>query len=199
MSISIIGAGGHARVVIGLCKAVNIEVKGLFDDTPALVGGEVMGVPIVGTTDQARGPAVIAIGDNRIRKALSGLPCDWQVLIHPAAWVDPSVELGPGTVVFAGAVIQPEAILGAHCIVNTSASVDHECRLDNYSQVAPGAHLGGRIHAGEGAFIGIGASAIQGVQIGDWATVGAGATVICDVEPGTVVVGVPAKPRVRVP
>ncbi|HMS54844.1 MAG TPA: acetyltransferase [Fimbriimonadaceae bacterium] len=196
MSLAVIGAGGHARVVIGLCRALGLDVRGLYDDFET---NSVMGVPILGTTSSASGPAVLAIGDNRVRQRLSTLPCQWLTLVHPAAWVDPTVRLGAGSVVFAGAVIQPEAVLGSHCIVNTSASVDHECRLADFAQVAPGAHLGGRVIVGEGAFLGIGASVIQGIEIGAWATVGAGAAVVKHVEPGVQVVGVPAKPRVRVP
>jgi hypothetical protein len=40
---------------------------------------------------------------------------------------------------------------------------------------------------------GVGAAVIEGVRIGAHALVGAGATVIRDVEPATVVVGVPAR------
>jgi tetrahydrodipicolinate N-acetyltransferase len=39
---------------------------------------------------------------------------------------------------------------------------------------------------------------IQGVEIGDGAVVGAGAVVVADVQPGTVVVGVPARVLRRV-
>ena len=42
--------------------------------------------------------------------------------------------------------------------------------------------------------IGVGASIKPGVRLGEGAVVGVGAAVVKDVEPGTTVVGVPAKP-----
>ena len=45
-----------------------------------------------------------------------------------------------------------------------------------------------------GAFVGIGATIIQGIRVGYEAIVGAGAVVIEDVAPMSTVVGVPARP-----
>ena len=42
--------------------------------------------------------------------------------------------------------------------------------------------------------IGVGASIKPGVRLGKGCTVGVGAAVVKDVAPGTIVVGVPAKP-----
>ena len=47
---------------------------------------------------------------------------------------------------------------------------------------------------GDGAMVGLGARVLPGVTIGAGATVGAGAVVIRDVEAGSTVVGVPARP-----
>jgi UDP-perosamine 4-acetyltransferase len=56
------------------------------------------------------------------------------------------------------------------------------------------------VRVGAGAHIGAGATVRQGIAIGEQAIVGAGAVVVKDVPPNTVVVGVPARPisvRVR--
>jgi serine acetyltransferase len=45
----------------------------------------------------------------------------------------------------------------------------------------------------QAAFVGIGATIIQGITIGESAVVGAGAVVLEDVSPYTTVVGVPAR------
>jgi acetyltransferase-like isoleucine patch superfamily enzyme len=47
--------------------------------------------------------------------------------------------------------------------------------------------------AEEGAFVGLGASVRQGISLGEWSVVGAGATVVSNVEPKSVVGGTPAK------
>jgi acetyltransferase-like isoleucine patch superfamily enzyme len=46
----------------------------------------------------------------------------------------------------------------------------------------------------DGAAIGAGASLLSGIRIGEGATVGAGSVVTRDVEPGSTVMGVPARP-----
>lgn len=52
-----------------------------------------------------------------------------------------------------------------------------------------------RTRIGAGASIGSNATVLGGVSVGDGALVGAGAVVTGDVAPGTVVIGVPARPR----
>ena len=199
--VYVVGAGGHARVVVGLLEAAGRSVAGLFDDDPARAGTEVLGVPVLGPALAFAGEgaeAVLAIGGNAARRAVADRLAGrfrWATVVHPVAWVHRSVRLGEGTVVFAGAVVQPEARLGAHVVVNTAASVDHECVVGDLAQIAPGARLAGNVHVDEGAFVGIGASVVQGRRIGAWSTVGAGAVVVRDVPPGVTVVGVPARAR----
>lgn len=51
---------------------------------------------------------------------------------------------------------------------------------------------------GNYCYIGAGACVLGEITVGDDAMIGANAVVLCDVEPGTVVVGVPAKPVKKV-
>ncbi len=200
MAIYVLGAGGHAKVVISSILAAGQEVIGLFDDDPQKAGAHVLNVPVLGPIAKARdlpsASGVIAIGDNRLRVKLSQEFSEWEwiVVVHPRAYVASSAVLGPGTVVLAGAVIQPGARLGAHVIVNTGATVDHDCYVGNFAHIAPGVNLGGCVWVGDGVLVGIGAAVIPGVRIGAWSVVGAGAAVIRDVAPGSTVVGVPARP-----
>ena len=92
-------------------------------------------MPVVGPLADlsARGyrKAIIAIGDNTLREKLAGSikNVEWVSVVHPHAYLHPSVQLGEGTVVFAGAVVQPDASIGAHVIVNTGATIDHDCLI----------------------------------------------------------------------
>lgn len=195
--VALIGAGGHAKVVLATAQAAGFEVTGLYDDDEARWGTEVLGVPVVGPASRlpAGAPAVLAIGANAARKRLATeLPLSWRTVVHPRATVHDSVRLGEGTVVFAGAVIQPDTTLGAHAIVNTGATVDHDGRLGDFVHLAPGVHLAGGVTVGEGAFLGVNAGVIPGRTIGDWTTVGAGGIVVRDLPPGVTAIGVPARP-----
>jgi sugar O-acyltransferase (sialic acid O-acetyltransferase NeuD family) len=201
-AVHVVGAGGHAKVVIATLVDAGFQVAAVWDDDASRWGSELLDVPIVGGLAALGAappaPTVLAIGDNRTRARLAAeLARPWHTVVHPRAYVHPSVRLGPGTVVFAGAVIQPDAVLGAHVIVNTAASIDHDGHLGDLVHLGPGVHLCGNVHVGDGALLGVGAAARPGARIGAWATVGAGAVVVSPVPPGATVLGVPA--RVRAP
>ena len=56
-----------------------------------------------------------------------------------------------------------------------------------------GVRLAGHVTVDSGAFIGIGSTVVQNIRIGFEAVVGAEAVVVRDVDPITMVVGVPAR------
>ena len=197
--VIVIGAGGHARVVIATLQEVGHSVVGVYDDDRRLWGSEIGGVPVIGAIKTASGlkdvAAVVAIGDcARRRQLATTLNLDWLTAVHPRACVHESVETGAGTVVFAGAVIQPNSCIGSHVIVNTGATVDHDCRIGDYSQLGPGVHLAGLVHVGDESSLGTGSSVIPEVRIGSRSTLGAGSVAIRDVADGVVSAGCPARP-----
>ncbi|MFP3938669.1 MAG: acetyltransferase [Thermoanaerobaculia bacterium] len=200
--VAVLGAGGHAKVVIATLVAAGHKVGAAYDDDPGRQGGELLGVPVRGALRDARPDEadgfVLAVGSNRDRRRLAAeLDLPWISAVHPAATVHRSVRLGVGSVVFAGAVLQPDTEIGRHVIINTGASVDHDCRVADFVHVAPGARLGGGVKVAEGAVVGIGSALLPGVRVGAQATVGAGAAVVADVPERTTSVGVPARLRSR--
>lgn len=197
--VAVLGAGGHAKVVVSTLLAAGIPVVVVLDDDRARWGTSLLGIPIAGPLASLGGRglrrALIGIGSNDARRRLvRELDADWVVAVHPAAWVHPSVRLGAGTVVFAGAVIQPDTVIGVHAIVNTGATVDHDCAVGSFAHLAPGSHLSGGVTIGEGVLMGIGSSAIPGVTVGEWSVVGAGAAVVDNLPARVTAVGVPARP-----
>jgi sugar O-acyltransferase (sialic acid O-acetyltransferase NeuD family) len=192
-AISIVGAGGHAKVVAATIRAAGHEVAAVYDDNVSLWGSLLLGTEIRGPVSRVSGRAVIAIGDNRARQAIaSELGASWVSVCHPSATVHESAEIGAGTVIFAGAVVQPDTVIGAHGIINTAASVDHDCRLRDFVHIAPGVRLCGGVSVKEGALVGVGASVCPSVSIGSWAVIGAGAVCVSDVPDAVTVTGVPA-------
>jgi sugar O-acyltransferase (sialic acid O-acetyltransferase NeuD family) len=198
--ITVVGGGGHAKVVLALCKAAGITVDRVVDDDLAKDGSTLLGVPVCAPIRDhlPRGArAVIAIGNNaareRVARDLDDLVGQWVTLIHPRAYVDPSVKVGVGSVVFAGAVVQVDSVIGAHVIINTGATVDHDAVIGDVAHLAPGVHLAGSVTIGEGAFLGVGVAVIPGRTIGPRSVVGAGAAVVADIDADVVAVGVPAR------
>lgn len=196
----LLGAGGHAKVILATALAAGWSCRGLYDDDPAKAGTTVLGVPVLGPLPEAAALAqdevLIGFGSNAFRKAvaLRYPQVRWATVVHPSAQVHPSVQLGEGSVVFAGAVIQPDTVLGRHCIVNTGATVDHDCVFGDFVHVAPGVHLAGSVRLEAGVFLGVGAVAVPGVRVGADTVVGAGAVVVRDLPGGITAAGVPAKP-----
>lgn len=200
----IVGAGGHARVVIEAARAAGFDPVAAVD---ARVRGDVLGVPVRGTDDDVASlwasgefdAVAVAIGDNRVRHchatALRRMGCPTPAIVHPRALVSPTAEIGEGTTVMVNAVVNASAKIGRDCLVNTAAVVEHDCLLDHAVHVAPGSVMGGGCSIGSLTLFGIGAVARQGVRIGSGVTIGAGTVVVSDIPDGWVAVGTPARRR----
>lgn len=204
----IIGAGGHGREVLDVARHTRSPSHSflgfLADDEPgssrlAQVGATWLG-PIA-ELEVIEADYVIAIGDPGIRAAIHALASGWgrsaASLWHATAHRADDVRWEPGTVVLANASVTSNVRLGRHVHINLNATVAHDCALGDYVTVNPGANINGGVIIGESATVGSGAVIRQGITIGAGAIVGAGAAVVRDVEPGTTVVGVPARPLER--
>lgn len=200
----VIGAGGHAKVVIDVARAAGFTPVAALD--PGSIGSTCNGVEVVGSDDKsaellAAGltQCAVAIGDNRLRlrigERLRDMGFALPALVHPSAITSPSATIGAGTVVMPLAVINAAAAVGELVIVNSAAVVEHDCHLGNGSHVAPGTRLGGCVSIGRGAMVGIGSALRPGSSIGDFSVVGAGSTVIGDLPAECVAVGTPARVR----
>jgi UDP-perosamine 4-acetyltransferase len=206
--VVVIGAGGHARVLISLLKLLNRPIVGLLDSDEAKValpwtidGIEVTG-EIESVTDHRPDEVELVHAIGSIRKPqgrrwmyrlMKDKGYTFATLIHPSATVAVEAELGEGVQLLACAVIQPGVSLEENVLVNTRASVDHDTIVGAHTHLAPGATVCGGCEIGPCTHVGAGATVTSDLEIGEEATIGAGATVIRDVPSGSVVVGTPAR------
>lgn len=193
----LLGASGHAKVILDTLSSLQVEVGGVYDDDQSKVsfkGHSILGP--ISSFSNSESQCIISIGDNEIRRriARSGADLTYGKVIHPEARISKNVSIDIGTVVMSGVVINTDTEIGAHCIINTSCSIDHDCLIASFAHISPNATLAGNVSVGEGAHIGAGAVVIPGVRIGKWSKVGAGAVVIRDVADFETVVGNPAQP-----
>lgn len=194
--ISIFGSGGHAKVVIESALLNNFKIDCLFDDDFNKFNLNFGQYIISGPIDvNHKGPLIIAIGNNEIRKQISVRvsKANWLTVIHPAAIISNDVLICEGSVVMAGGIIQPGNRIGKHCIINTGACIDHDCYIGDYVHISPKVTLSGGVSVGEGTHIGVNACVIPGIKIGKWVTIGAGSVIISDVPDYAVIVGNPGK------
>lgn len=200
--ILLIGAGGHAKVVLDALLARGTPASDIMvrDGDPALAGRELMGIGIdTPELPEEFGDLAfhIALGDGNARQRLLGIirmrEGHLETIMHPAAIVSRSGQIGQGCFLAAGSVVGPLAAVGSGTIVNHNAVVDHDCVIGDCCHIAPNATIGGGARLGCGILIGSGAVVLPGRTVGDGSVIGSGAVVTRDVPPGVSWTGIPAR------
>ena len=121
--------------------------------------------------------------------------------IEPGAVIREQVEIGKNAVIMMGAIINIGAIIGEGTMIDMGAVLGGRATVGKNCHVGAGAVLAGVIEPAsatpviveDDVLIGANAVVIEGCRIGRGAVVAAGAVVVGDVEPGTVVAGCPAR------
>jgi UDP-perosamine 4-acetyltransferase len=204
--VIVIGAGGHARVLISSLKALQREIIGIFHPDLTLIGQSISGICIIGNDDKVLKYApdsielvngIGSVSSTEKRKEIymkfKNDGYSFATIVHPLAKIMNDVQLGEGVQVMAGAIVQTGCVIGDNAIINTGAIIDHDCMIGTHAHIAPGAVLSGNVQVGAMTHIGTAATVIQGIKIAAEAIIGAGAVVIKDVPPGGKVIGNPAR------
>jgi sugar O-acyltransferase (sialic acid O-acetyltransferase NeuD family) len=196
---AVFGAGGHARVVSSIIRALGGEVYGFFDDSFAKAE-TIQAAPLRGTFADitqclsTTKHAALALGDNVKRQKAFRQLQQWgfllPTLLHPRANIEVDAQVGEGTVVCLGAMLGTESFVGRGSIVNTGAVIDHESSLGDFSHIAPGAVIAGRTRIGHKVFVGMNACIADGLRVGDNSIIGAGSIVLADVPEGAKILGI---------
>jgi len=197
----IIGASGHGKVIADIAQKMNKWKTIKFLDDNELVHS-CMGFKVVGKVADAtkykdEADFFVAIGNNAtrelIQEKLEAEKLTITKLIHPSAIIGTDVEIGYGTAIMAGVVINSSCKIGKGCIINTSCSLDHDNIIEDYVHISPGVNTAGTVRVGKGCWIGIGSVISNNVSICSGCNIGAGAVVIGDISiPGTYA-GVPVR------
>ena len=197
----IIGASGHGKVVADIALKMNKwQSIAFLDDDKSIKTS--MGLEVIGTSDDVfthidEYEIFVGIGSNttrqRIHEMLETFGASIPILIHPNAVIGSQADIGIGTAVMAGAIINCCTKIGKGCIVNTGSTIDHDNNLEDFVHISPGAHLAGTVKVGKGSWLGIGTVVSNNINITNGCIVGAGSVVVKDItEPG-VYVGVPVR------
>lgn len=204
----IIGAGGSGRELAALVDldgyAGEFGFVGLAADDPPdpelleLCSGKYVGSVSQALNDFPVGTNfLVGIGDGSIRRKItmdleaSGwIPVE---LVSSTARIGDGVCIGPGVVICDMAVVTTNVVIGRGTQINVSCTISHDTTLGAFVTLAPGVNIPGNVHIGDEVTLFTNATLAPGIIVGKGAVVGAGAVVIRDVEPGTTVVGNPAR------
>lgn len=188
--IVLIGGGGHCASVIDVIEHEgSFEIAGVVDK-PELVGGSVLGYPIIGddsdldhlakkykfaliTVGQVQSPSLrIKLFDLAIRSGFV-LPN----VVSPSAYVSQYSSLGKGVVVMHGAIINANASIGDNSIINSRALVEHDCLISEHCHISTGAIINGGVVVKSGSFVGSGATTKELIVIDENSFIKAGSVV----------------------
>jgi sugar O-acyltransferase (sialic acid O-acetyltransferase NeuD family) len=212
----ILGAGGQARDVAWLVKEINAcaglngeryELLGFVVSDLEQLGPHDSSAEVIGDLDwlttHAASVDAVALGIGtpaarlRIAREVDERCPDlaWPALIHPTVlWDRETARIERGVTVCAGVVGTVNITLRELSLVNVACTLGHEAVIGRGTVINHAASISGGVALGDGVLIGTGARVLQYLEVGAGATVGAGAVVTRNVEPGAVVVGVPARP-----
>ena len=202
----VIGAGGHASVLIEGLDILGYQVLGVsapsgnaekVSSTGLLIlGGDQDIIDNYSPQEVVLFNGIGSVSDVTVRKnvfeGFLDAGFEFPAFIHPSAFVSSSAIIGSGVQVFANSVVNSQATIGDNTIINTGSVIEHHNQIGKHCHVAPNATCCGQVTVGDESHIGAGAVIIQGLEIGSKTVVGAGSVVVKDITDGAVVKGVPA-------
>jgi sugar O-acyltransferase (sialic acid O-acetyltransferase NeuD family) len=193
LPILLAGAGGHARACIDVIEQEGrfavMGLTGLAEE----VGTSMLGYPVLGTDADLPAllrdyrHALVTVGHiktPKIRMELFGLlergGFTMPTIVSPYAYVSPHAQLGAGTIVMHGAVVNAAASVGRNCILNSQSLVEHDVVIADHCHVSTAAVINSGVRIGMGTFIGSNASVRQCLSIGEHCLIGMGQRVLAD-------------------
>jgi acetyltransferase EpsM len=209
--VAILGGLGNGAVIAAAIEharrmgATDLQVAGFLNDR-APVGQIIDMFPVIGKVDDARRlldegywfiNTILRIDGNRERIAMFeslGIPDDRLAsFVHPMAYVAPSVQLGPGTIVMPQVAMSPGTKLGKGTIMMVGATMGHDNEVGEFCHIAAQAAVGSYLKIGKGVHIGLNACIHEELTIGDYATLGMGAVLKHNIGEGEIWAGNPAR------
>jgi len=203
--MAIIGAGALGQQLAQHLRQCGRPVVGFFDDVLPI--GFTSGGPVLGPLAELE-PAfaaghfdelLLGIGYQhlparaRLFEQLSAVGLPFGQFVHPSAYVDVSVRLGPGVFISPGCVLDLNVTLEANVLLYPGCVIAHDTKVGAHTLLAPAVRLAGRVRVGERCFLGIGTTIIDSVEIGADVLTGGGAVVVRSLPEAGTYVGVPAQ------
>jgi sugar O-acyltransferase (sialic acid O-acetyltransferase NeuD family) len=210
----IVGAGGFAKEILETFSQRNELNNLFFFDNVSAQGPELLfgRFPILRTFEQVK-ETFNRIGDARFTLGLGNPLYRHKLNIsftsiggELVSSISPHSEVGSfGTVIEAGcnilsgSIITNNVTLKTGCLINPGCSISHDSVLAHYVQLSPGVRVTGNCFIDAYSLLGTNSVILPKVKIGKNVIVGAGAVVTKDVPDNSMVMGVPAVVKKKLP
>jgi sugar O-acyltransferase (sialic acid O-acetyltransferase NeuD family) len=203
--VIIVGAGAFAREVFQMYPACfpdqSLRLKGFLSKSQGELQPFGIDLPILGDPEQYQPAAndrfLLAIGQiddrKRVVLRLKQRGAQFLTMIHPTAHVDPSARLGEGVMIYPFATVMNHAVIGDFVLMNIHASAGHDTRIGSFGNLSPYATTNGFCVLEDEVFLGTHASVLAYRRVGLGSKVSANSVAAHDVQPRTLVFGVPGK------
>ncbi len=188
--ILIVGGGSFICNLINYIESMNeYDIVGYTD---CVDHGDFLGVPYLGTDDllpelYSKGVhyAALAIGnrlnDTQIKQnvytKLKEIGFELPVIKGQYVVIHKGVEIGEGTIIRDGAIIQSNCRIGNGVMIGDRAVISHDTFIDDFSQVVSGCILGRSLTIGKSVFFGFGSIVTNNLTIVDNCIIGANSLV----------------------
>ncbi len=196
----LIGGGGHCRSCIDVIEATGKHlIRGIVHARKQGISS-ILGYPTLGydedlqrlineTSEVFITVGQIKIPDTRVRlfNLVKSFGARLPIIQSPTAYRSPHANIGEGTILMHGSLVNVNSSLGVNCIINSFALIEHDVKIGDHCHISTGSRINGNVVIGEGSFIGSGSVVKEGITIGSHALIGAGQVVIKDIPAGSIV------------
>lgn len=114
-------------------------------------------------------------------------------LIHPHNYINPSTQIGEGTIIFAGVIVYADSQIKENVVLSEYSSVSHDSYVGSHSVIMEKVTMGGHGIIEDRVLIKANSVMKETVIIGSDAIIECGSVIFKDVEKGTLVLGNPAR------
>lgn len=196
--VIIVGTGGFAIELEGLLEDASMSVLGFIGPRAVRqLPQKWLGDDHV-LSHMPRGTRVlIAIGSPEIRQRVNRLVArhglDLRSYVHSSAYVSQRSYLGRGCIIYPNATVHAQVTLDECVLVNSNVTIGHETRVSAFANLGPAVAVGGCCKIGARAYLGIGSTLVENIEVLPDCVIGAGAVLIDDTETLGTYVGIPAR------
>ena len=163
MKLAIIGSAltGGAIQIVDICleDGITNELR-IYDDDPRALRANILGVPVVGTTDQVHrdfsnkliDTVVVAVGSINSRFMLfqnmnrENYPI--VNIISTKAVISSSVKMGKGNVILPNVYIGPNVAIGDNNYFTTASVINHDSIIGSHCYFSTTVSVAGRVQIG---------------------------------------------------